>query len=151
VLTHYFLLSYDFYVIAEPQNSKHPCQQSQRDTSRLKVLAFACCRLVINITAFMIATLVYIQVKPEFLNAFKDATQKNHENSIKENGNLRFDILQDAQDPCKFVLYEAYKTEEAVAAHKSTEHYFTWRDTVSPWMAGPREGVKHLMLFPRPE
>jgi autoinducer 2-degrading protein len=99
----------------------------------------------------MIATLVYIQVKPEFLNAFKDATQKNHENSIKEKGNLRFDILQDAQDACKFVLYEAYKTEEAVAAHKTTEHYFTWRDTVSPWMAGPREGVKHLMLFPRPE
>lgn len=96
----------------------------------------------------MIVTLVYVQVKSEYINVFIDATRENHENSVKENGNIRFDILQDATDPTKFVLYEAYETEQAVAAHKETAHYFKWRDTVTPWMAKPREGVKHKLLFP---
>ena len=96
----------------------------------------------------MIVTLVYIQVKPEYLKVFVDVTRENHENSVKEKGNIRFDILQDATDPTKFVLYEAYDTEQAVLAHKETAHYFKWRDTVAPWMAKPREGVKHKLLFP---
>ncbi len=96
----------------------------------------------------MIVTLVHVQVKPEFLDVFIKATQQNHENSIKEPGNFRFDILQDAQDPFKFVLYEAYESEEAVVAHKETAHYFEWRDTVALWMAKDREGVKHILLFP---
>jgi len=96
----------------------------------------------------MIVTLVYVQVKSEFVKVFIEATRENHENSVKENGNIRFDILQDANDPAKFVLYEAYTTEQAVAAHKETAHYLRWRDTVAPWMAKPREGVKHNLLFP---
>ena len=96
----------------------------------------------------MIVTLVHVFVKPEFIDAFIDATRINHENSIKEPGNLRFDILQDDQNPGKFILYEAYAHAEAVAAHKETQHYFTWRDTVAPWMEKPREGVKHKLLFP---
>jgi len=96
----------------------------------------------------MTATLVHVYVKPEFVRAFIDATRENHENSIKEAGNLRFDILQDARNPNKFVLYEAYQSEQAVAAHKETAHYLKWRDTVAPWMDKPREGVKHIMLFP---
>lgn len=96
----------------------------------------------------MIATLVYVQIKPEFLKAFIDATNENHENSIKEKGNFRFDILQDANDSTKFVFYEAYESEQAAAAHKETAHYLKWRDTVANWMAKPREGVKHKLLFP---
>lgn len=68
----------------------------------------------------MTATLVYIQVKAEFLTEFKAATKKNHENSVREKGNIRFDILQDPLDPCKFVFYEAYETEEAALRHKET-------------------------------
>jgi autoinducer 2-degrading protein len=96
----------------------------------------------------MIVTLVHIYVKPEFVDAFIKATQNNHEHAIQEPGNFRFDVLQDTNDPGKFVLYEAYETEAAVAAHKETDHYFAWRDTVTPWMAKPREGVKHKLLFP---
>ena len=96
----------------------------------------------------MTVTLVHVYVKPEFIEAFIQATRENHENSIKETGNLRFDILQDAHDKAKFVLYEAYANEQAVAAHKETSHYMKWRDVVSPWMAKPREGVKHILLFP---
>ncbi|WP_254093166.1 antibiotic biosynthesis monooxygenase [Dawidia soli] len=96
----------------------------------------------------MITTIVHVHVKPEFLTDFIEATRLNHEQSIHEPGNLRFDILQDAQDQNKFVFYEAYASEQAAAAHKDTAHYLTWRDTVAPWMAKPREGVKHVMLFP---
>ena len=96
----------------------------------------------------MTVTLVHVQVKPQFIEAFIEATRENHENSIKEPGNLRFDILQDANDPGKFILYEAYQNEETAAEHKETRHYFRWRDTVTDWMAKPREGVKCKMLFP---
>ena len=96
----------------------------------------------------MIATIVHVYVKPEFIESFIAATKINHENSVRESGNLRFDILQDASDPSKFTLYEAYATEEAVLGHKETKHYLQWRDTVAPWMAKPREGVKHKILFP---
>jgi autoinducer 2-degrading protein len=101
------------------------------------------------IQLIMIANIVHVYVKPEFVNVFIEATEENHKNSIKEPGNLRFDILQDAADQNKFVLYEAYETESAVAAHKETTHYLKWRDTVAPWMAKPREGVKHKIIFPK--
>lgn len=96
----------------------------------------------------MTATLVHVQVKPEFINSFIEATRENHLNSVKERGNFRFDILQDAADPGKFILYEVYDSEDAVLTHKETNHYSRWRDAVTPWMAKPREGVKHKLLFP---
>ena len=96
----------------------------------------------------MIVTLVHVYVKPEFVKAFIEATRENHENSIREHGNLRFDILQDAGDPNKFILYEAYDSDQAVLAHKETMHYLKWRDAVASWMVKPREGIKHRLLFP---
>ena len=96
----------------------------------------------------MIATLVYIQVKPEFLASFIEATRENHENSINEPGNIRFDILQNDRVPSTFAFYEAYESDAAAAAHKETTHYLKWRDAVADWMAKPREGVKHNILFP---
>jgi len=99
----------------------------------------------------MTVTLVHIQVNPEFIQPFITATRDNHENSVKEPGNFRFDILQDGADPGKFILYEAFENEGAVLAHKETAHYAKWRDTVTDWMAKPREGVKHKLLFPEGE
>jgi (4S)-4-hydroxy-5-phosphonooxypentane-2,3-dione isomerase len=96
----------------------------------------------------MTVTIVHVWVKPDHVNQFIEATRINHLASVKEPGNFRFDVLQDNADPSKFVLYEAYATEAAAAAHKETDHYKTWRDTVAPFMAKPREGVKHMMLFP---
>lgn len=96
----------------------------------------------------MIVTCVTVFVKKEHLQDFIEATLENHRNSIKEEGNLRFDVLQSKNDDTRFFLYEAYESEEASAAHKKTEHYLKWRDTVADWMAKPREGVAHSVIAP---
>lgn len=96
----------------------------------------------------MIVTIVHIRVKEAHLEAFIDATLLNHKQSRKEAGNLRFDFLQDAEDPTKFVLYEVYRSEEDVASHKRTSHYLTWRETVQDWMAEPRRGIRHEVVAP---
>lgn len=96
----------------------------------------------------MHVTLVQVQVKTEFIDAFINATRLNHEASIAEPGNLRFDVLQQSDDPGRFILYEAYLDAAAAAAHKQTAHYLTWRDTVSDWMAAPRTGTSYMGLFP---
>lgn len=96
----------------------------------------------------MIVTLVHVWVKEPFVEAFVAATMENQKNSVKEPGNLRFDILLDAGNPAKFVFYEAFESEEAVAAHKETAHYHKWRDTVADWMAQPRRGEKHIVVCP---
>jgi autoinducer 2-degrading protein len=96
----------------------------------------------------MLVTTVLIQVKPEHVQDFIQATIENHENSIQEPGNLRFDVLQSLQDPVRFTLVEAYLSEEAAATHKQTAHYVKWRDTVASWMAKPREGTPHRAIRP---
>ena len=96
----------------------------------------------------MYVTIVYVSVKPEKVDAFKTACRLNHENSIREPGNVRFDILQSADDPAKFIFYEAYKTQRDAAAHKETAHYLAWRDTVADWMAEPRKGIVYDGLYP---
>jgi autoinducer 2-degrading protein len=93
-------------------------------------------------------TLVHVYVKPGFRDAFVEATRANHEGSIREAGNLRFDVLQDPDDPSHFILYEAYRDAEAAAAHKQTPHYSAWRETVADMMAKPRQGVQYPVLFP---
>ena len=89
----------------------------------------------------MLATLVLIDVKPDCIEAFKAISTYNHECSRKEKGNVRFDLLQDNNDPTKFVLFEVYETAEAAAAHKETEHYRRWREEVAPYMASPRQAL----------
>lgn len=96
----------------------------------------------------MYVTIVYVSVKHDDVEAFIEATKVNHEASIQEEGNVRFDILQDFQETARFVLYEAYVDQAAAAAHKETAHYAAWRDVVANMMAAPREGVVYDGLFP---
>ena len=96
----------------------------------------------------MVVTTVMVSVKPEHINDFIEATIANHEASIKEPGNKRCDVLQSADDPAGFVLYEAYESEEDAAAHKKTPHYLSWRETVAGWMAEPRKGVPYVAVKP---
>lgn len=91
---------------------------------------------------------VNVHVKPECVEAFKAATIENAQNSVREAGIARFDVVQQADDPTRFVLVEAYKTPDAPAKHKETAHYAKWRDTVAPMMAEPRTSVKFANVFP---
>src|SRR6476659_8004525 len=76
----------------------------------------------------MFVTLVHIHVKPDQVDTFLDATRANHEASIREDGNLRFDVLRSIEDPLRFVLYEWYADEAAALRHRDTPHYAVWRD-----------------------
>lgn len=99
----------------------------------------------------MKVNMVHILVKEQYLDAFIEASIENHRNTIKEPGNLRFDILQDAQNPLKWIFYEVFKNEDAIAAHKATHHYAKWRDTVADWMAESRKGMSHIIFAPTDE
>jgi len=96
----------------------------------------------------MLIVHVHVQVKPEFIEAFKAATLANARASVQEPGIAVFEIYQRDDDPSQFTLIEAYRTSEAPAAHKATAHYATWRDTVAPMMAALRTSVKynHIQL-----
>jgi autoinducer 2-degrading protein len=96
----------------------------------------------------MIATCVYVHVKPESVKRFIEASVINHVASVREPGNIRFDFLQQSDDPSMFMLYEAYESETSAAAHKNTPHYLKWKETVQEMMAEPRKGVKYDILQP---
>lgn len=99
----------------------------------------------------MIIVHVHVQVKRELIEAFKEATVENARQSVQEPGIARFDVIQQADDPSRFLLIEIYRTPEASAQHKETTHYQTWRDTVADMMASPRTSVKYSSVFPTPE
>jgi quinol monooxygenase YgiN len=94
---------------------------------------------------------VQARVKPEYVEAFRDASVENARNSVQEPGVARFDVIQQLDDPTRFVLVEVYRTAEAPAAHKATAHYAKWRDTVAEMMAEPRASMKYANAFPGDE
>jgi autoinducer 2-degrading protein len=96
----------------------------------------------------MLIVHVHVHVKPEFVEAFKQATVENASNSVKEPGIARFDVIQQADDPTRFVLVECYRTADAPARHKETAHYAAWRDAVADMLVEPRTSVKFSNVFP---
>ncbi|MBN1396522.1 MAG: antibiotic biosynthesis monooxygenase [Bacteroidetes bacterium] len=96
----------------------------------------------------MYIVLVHAHVKPDQVEAFKKASAENAQNSIKEPGIARFDVMQSQDDTTKFVLIEVYRTAEDPARHKETAHYQKWRDIAAPMMAEPRSSFKYNNVFP---
>lgn len=96
----------------------------------------------------MFVTIVKVKVKAAHIDDFVAACELNHNESIQEPGNRRFDILQQPDTPTDFILYEAYQTADDAAAHKQTTHYLKWRDTVASWMAEPRQGISYNGIYP---
>lgn len=96
----------------------------------------------------MLIVQVHVQVLPEQVEAFKAATLENARASVQEPGIARFDVIQQADDPTRFVLVEVYRTPEAPGQHKETAHYARWRDTVAAMMATPRQSVKYTNVHP---
>jgi (4S)-4-hydroxy-5-phosphonooxypentane-2,3-dione isomerase len=99
----------------------------------------------------MLVVLVHVHVKPESLEAFKQATLENARNSLQEPGVARFDVIQKEDDPNRFVLVEVYRDADAPARHKETSHYSKWRSVAEDMMAEPRTGVRYQSLFPDDE
>jgi len=91
---------------------------------------------------------VDVHVKPGCVEVFKEATVANARESVKEPGIARFDVVQQKDNPARFVLVEVYRTPDDPARHKETTHYHTWRDTVADMMAEPRASVKYDNVFP---
>ena len=96
----------------------------------------------------MLIVHVHVHVKPEHIDAFKAATVANAQASVREPGIARFDVIQQLDDPCRFLLVEIYRDAAATLAHKETSHYAAWRDAVAPMMASPRTSVKFTNLYP---
>jgi (4S)-4-hydroxy-5-phosphonooxypentane-2,3-dione isomerase len=99
----------------------------------------------------MLIVHVHVQVKPESVEEFRLATIENARASMQEPGIARFDVVQQQDDPNRFVLIEVYRTPDAAAAHKETAHYAKWRDAVAPMMAAPRSSMKYAAVFPDPQ
>jgi (4S)-4-hydroxy-5-phosphonooxypentane-2,3-dione isomerase len=91
---------------------------------------------------------VQVHVKAEFVEAFREATIENAQNSVQEAGIARFDIVQQVDDPTHFVLVEVYLTPEDPAHHKETDHYKKWAEAVAPMMVQPRSSLKYTNIFP---
>jgi quinol monooxygenase YgiN len=96
----------------------------------------------------MLIVHVFVHVKPDAVDAFTAATFENARSSVTESGVVRFDVVQQEDDPTRFLLIEIYRTPADPARHKETAHYLKWRDTVEPLMAEPRHSVKYRALFP---
>ena len=96
----------------------------------------------------MLIVQVHVNVKPDSVDAFRAATVENARSSVQEPGIARFDVLQQQDDPTKFILVEVYRTPEDPAKHKETDHYNFWRDAVADMMAEPRSSVKYDNVFP---
>ena len=96
----------------------------------------------------MLIVHVFAHVKPEHIGAFQTASLENARKSEQEPGIARFDVIQQQDDPARFVLVEVYCSSEDPARHKETAHYQKWRDTVADMMAEPRRSVKYTKVFP---
>ena len=96
----------------------------------------------------MLIVHVFVHVKQGLADAFKAATIENARNSVQEPGVARFDVIQQQDDPNRFVLVEVYRTPDDPAKHKETAHYQKWRDTVADMMADPRNAIKYANVFP---
>ncbi len=91
---------------------------------------------------------VFIHVKPECIDAFRDVSIENAKQSIKEPGIARFDVIQQADDPTRFVLVEVYRSESAPANHKQSAHYNVWKDSAEKMMVEPRTRVVYKNVYP---
>ena len=96
----------------------------------------------------MLIVHVQVHVKPEHIEAFKRATIENASNSVREPGIARFDVVQQADDPTRFVLVEAYRNLEATTHHKATAHYHAWAEKVADMLAEPRSRVVYANIYP---
>jgi (4S)-4-hydroxy-5-phosphonooxypentane-2,3-dione isomerase len=91
---------------------------------------------------------VDVSVLPDRVDDFLAETEVNATASRQEPGIVRFDVVQDREDPGHVVLVEIYRGEDAAADHKATRHYNEWRLAVEPMMARPRLSTRYANVSP---
>lgn len=96
----------------------------------------------------MLVVFVHAHIKPECIEDFKAISKENARNSLMEPGVARFDVIQQADDPTRFVLVEVYRDDDAPAKHKETAHYIAWRNKVMDMMTEPRYSIRYQNIFP---
>ncbi|HVN71161.1 MAG TPA: antibiotic biosynthesis monooxygenase [Desulfomonilia bacterium] len=96
----------------------------------------------------MVIVHVFIHVKQDKIESFRNASSENARNSVLEPGIARFDVIQQKDDPARFVLVEVYRSETATSEHKQTSHYKKWKDTIEAMMAEPRYSIRYTNIFP---
>ncbi|MHC9541788.1 MAG: putative quinol monooxygenase [Vulcanimicrobiota bacterium] len=96
----------------------------------------------------MLIVLVHVHVKPQYVDAFKEISVENARNSVKEPGIARFDVIEQKDDPARFILVEVYRTADDPAKHKETAHYKVWKEKAEVMMAEPRVSCKYDNIFP---
>jgi len=96
----------------------------------------------------MLIVQVHVHVKKDVIDEFISASIENASLSIQEPGIARFDVIQENEDPSRFVLLEVYRSEDDPEKHKQTRHYEVWRDRVESMMIESRHSVKYHNLFP---
>src|SRR3954451_1854933 len=92
--------------------------------------------------------IVQAHIKTEFIDAFKAATIVNAENSVKEPGIARFELLQQQDDPARFALYEVYRDAQASVEHKETPHYNAWVEAVKDMFVTQRTRALYTNVSP---
>jgi autoinducer 2-degrading protein len=96
----------------------------------------------------MIAIWVRVKVKPEARQRFLQAIEVDAVGSERdEPGCLRFNVLQDAQDPNVYYFYEVYRDEAALEAHRAAPHYAVWR-AAADTLDGPAQATRVNPVFP---
>lgn len=96
----------------------------------------------------MLILIVNIQIKPDRIEAFRAATVENARHSLQEPGIVRFDVLQQTDDPARFVLYEVYRDAAGPVAHKEQPHYQAWLAKVDDMFAEPRTRALYSSVYP---
>lgn len=128
---------------------RNPSVHSQEPVARANI----CSNIAVlrpHSLRLMLIVQVSVHVLPDTIDTFREATLENARHSLEEPGVVRFDVLQETDDPMRFQLIEIYRTAEAPAAHKATAHYARWRDAVESMMAEPRRSTKFRSTFPAP-
>src|SRR5688572_26747177 len=135
-------------LVSSPPENAMPTRSPAGNVSRILDIVFS---PIIVGRKHMLIVHVHVRVKPQNVEAFRQASVDNARNSVQEPGIARFDVIQQQDDPTRFILVEVYRDQAATVKHKETGHYAAWRDTVADMMAEPRSSVKFSNIFPEDE
>ena len=93
---------------------------------------------------------VRLEVKPDRVGDFLKLVTFNAGESRKEPGNLRFDVVRSVDNSTVYRLYEVYRDEACVAAHRATPHFAKWRTEIEDLLVTPRVSEVFVSVVPEP-